>query len=866
MKKYLFFILLILTEFNLDMNAQTGRELTFQKWALTPPMGWNSWDCYGPSVIEDQVKANANYMATHLKQYGWEYIVVDIRWYVDNQKGGAYNDFKKSEFIIDEFGRYLPSPKRFPSSVNGAGFKPLADYIHSKGLKFGIHIMRGVPVTAVNQKLPIKASKKTAADIYSTELQCSWLRDNYTVLADKEGAQEYYNSIFELYSSWGVDFVKVDDLARPYHQGEIEMIRNAIDKTGRAMVLSMSPGETPVAKVEHARTHANMWRTVDDFWDRWPLLSYQFEICNKWAPYITPGAWPDADMLPLGQIEIYNDGGKGRWTKFSKAEQYNMMTLWTIFKSPLIFGGNMPQNDEFTNSLLTNKEVLAAHKYSVNNCQWFNQNGQVGWTADDPTSGDKYVALFNNGDDGFIDQSCSLYRSGNISRLSTNYGVNIDLPLSGESKELFLIVNDGGDGNTNDFADWINPTLYKTNGDSIKLTDLNWEYANSGRNHVVKFQNASEGALTVNGSTYNNGIGTHSKSIILFEIPKGCVRFKAFAGLDKAGTDQTDGASVEFMIAVKDPKVKNFDINRANVHSGRISKTMQREGVNITANITGAKKLYLVVSEAGDNPYYDHADWINPMLYKANGDSLSLTSLKWVNATSGFGNAQVNLSVDSKPLTVNGKTYTYGIGTHANSAIEFDLPSGYTRFKSYCGFDDEVLKSNFGTTVEFFVFTQNPANYSESPLKIDLKELGYKGNCRIRNLWAQKDTGVFSGTQFAPKIEIHGASLYRISSLEPKEGIAMHMSASKVKIISPDSLIVDVKVWAEKPGEKLTGSVVFMQNVEIVGIVPIDSLGKAQYIAYGLKPGVYTFTARYSGNTNYSPKDSNKITVKVEKK
>jgi hypothetical protein len=366
-------------------------------------MGWNSWDCYGPSVNEEQVKANADYMAANLKQYGWEYIVVDIRWYVDNQKGGAYNPFNNSTFIYDKFGRYQPSPARFPSSVNGAGFKPLADYIHSKGLKFGIHIMRGVPIVAVNEKLPIMGSNKTAADIYSTQQQCPWLRDNYTVLAEKEGAQQYYNSIFELYASWGVDFVKVDDLARPYHKDEIEMIRKAIDKTGRSIVLSMSPGETPLSQAIHAQTHANMWRIVDDFWDKWSHLSYQFDVAAKWAPYITPGAWPDADMLPLGQLEIYNDGGKGHRTRFTRPEQYSLMTLWSIFKSPLIFGGNLPQNDSFTNSLITNKEVLDVHRYSVNNQQWFRKNGMVGWTADDSRNGRKYLALFNNGDSGFKD-------------------------------------------------------------------------------------------------------------------------------------------------------------------------------------------------------------------------------------------------------------------------------------------------------------------------------------------------------------------------------------------------------------------------------------------------------------------------------
>ncbi len=754
-------LLLLVT---LKLQAQTDHELPFQKWALTPPMGWNSWDCYGPSVTESQVKANADYMAANLKQFGWEYIVVDIRWYVDNQKGGAYNDFNKSDFIIDEYGRYLPSPQRFPSSVSGAGFKPLADYIHSKGLKFGIHIMRGVPVIAVNQKLPIKGNNKTAVDIFSPDQQCSWLHDNYTILANKEGAQEYYNSILELYASWGVDFIKVDDLSRPYHQDEIEMIRKAIDKTGRPIVLSMSPGETPIEKADHARTHANMWRTVDDFWDRWNLLSYQFDVCSKWAPYSVPGAWPDADMLPLGQIEIFNDGGTGRWTKFTKAEQYCMMTLWTIFKSPLIFGGNMPQNDDFTNSLLTNEEVLQMHKTSVNNKQWFKKNGHVAWTAEDPVSGDKYLALFNNGDDGFIDPACILYRSGNISRLSTDHGINIDIELPDDCKELFLIVNDGGDGNTNDFANWINSTLFRDNGDSLKLTDMDWEYATAGQHKVTKNKNVTDETLSINDKTFYNGIGTYSKSIILFHLPEGCVRFKTFAGLDKAGIKQPDGASVEFMVSVKDPKVKNFDINKAAAHSGRISKTMQKEGTFLNADITGAEKLYLVVSEAGDNPYYDHADWINPVIYSANGDSMLLTLLKWNSASSGFGSVQINKSIDSKSLTINRKVYSNGIGTHANSVIEYDLPAGFTRFKTFCGIDDEVLSSPFGTTVEFIVFTQKPVSQSFEPVEIDLSELGFTEECFIRDLWQRTELGSYSSNDmFAPLIEKHGAGLFRIS-------------------------------------------------------------------------------------------------------
>ena len=175
-------------------------------------MGWNSWDCYGPTVFEYEVKANADYMAKYLKKYGWEYIVVDIRWYVENDKSHGYNE-KDAIFVMDEYGRFPPALNRFPSATNGKGFKPLADYVHGKGLKFGIHIMRGMPVVAVKKNTPVLGSDAKLQDIYSTEGQCMWLKDMYTIVAGKHGAQEYYNSIFQLYASWGVDFVKIDDLS-----------------------------------------------------------------------------------------------------------------------------------------------------------------------------------------------------------------------------------------------------------------------------------------------------------------------------------------------------------------------------------------------------------------------------------------------------------------------------------------------------------------------------------------------------------------------------------------------------------------------------------------------------------------------------
>lgn len=407
----------------------------FKEWAKTPPMGWNSWDCYGPTVKEDEIKSNADYMAEKLKPYGWEYIVVDIRWFVENDKAGGYNQ-TDPRYVLDEYGRYQPAVNRFPSAADGKGFKPLADYVHSKGLKFGIHIMRGIPKEAVSQKMPIKGTDGITADqIYSTDLQCKWLRDNYTIVADKPGAQEYYNSLFDMYAEWGVDFVKIDDMSRPYHQAEIELVRNAIDQCGRPIVLSLSPGETPIENAAHVREHANMWRMVDDVWDLWRDVKHLFEVSQQWYPYIASGTWPDCDMIPLGRISIRGERGEERMTRLTRDEQYSLMTLFTIFRSPLMFGGDLPSNDEFTLSLLTNEEVLRMHRESTDVFQLFQDKEKVGISSRNATTGEVYLALFNISDD-----KQDMKISVNLKSIGLNGDVEVMNMWTGES--LGKISND----------------------------------------------------------------------------------------------------------------------------------------------------------------------------------------------------------------------------------------------------------------------------------------------------------------------------------------------------------------------------------------------------------------------------------------
>jgi len=369
--------------------------------AATPPMGWNSWDGYGTTVNEDQFKANADWFAKHLKPFGWQYVVIDMEWFVTNPK--PEGNSKSSKFSIDSFGRYTPAVQRFPSAASGAGFKPMADYVHSLGLKFGIHILRGIPKEAVDKNLPIEGTPFHAKDAADTSATCPWNPDNYGLDAQKPGAQAYDDSIALLYASWGVDFIKVDCIAsRPYLGDEIRMLSEALRKTGRPIVLSLSPGAAPLDKVDEMRKYAQMWRISDDVWDLWHStvpypqgLGDQFANVAKWAGLAHPGHWPDADMLPLGRLGPAPGWGQARNTKLSHDEQRTLVTLWCIFPSPLMIGGELPAADEWTLSLLTNTEVLAADQHSTENHPVITTDKTIVWLANSETKGSSYLAIFN---------------------------------------------------------------------------------------------------------------------------------------------------------------------------------------------------------------------------------------------------------------------------------------------------------------------------------------------------------------------------------------------------------------------------------------------------------------------------------------
>lgn len=540
----------------------------FDAWADTPPMGWNSWDSYGSSVTETEVRSNAQYMADNLKEFGWEYVVVDIRWYVDNPGDHGYTPFNQTQFNYNSDGIMTPSLNRFASTNDGT-FTQLASDIHGMGLKFGLHMMRGINrefYDNANKNDTIGNTQHTFGDLVTVSNGAGWLNDNYG-LQKNEAAQAWYDLMIGTYASWGMDYIKVDDLSAPnYRTGEVEMLRSAIDKahrdTGRQIALSTSPG--PTADIDnnftldpniaqHVQNNANLWRITNDLWDNWDHVYDMFERAHNWSPYRSEGHWPDNDMLPLGRLGIRAHTGGDRMSNLTQDEQRTLMSFWSITRSPLMFGGDLPSNDAFTLSLLNNPEVIEVNQHSSNNQQLFRTNDQVAWIADAPGGG-KYLAVFNlKGEfDSLLSEAA--FVSDLITNETPGRSTPISVDVSGQDR-LYLLVDDGDGAGPDpdvfdyDWADWVNMELQGADG-TTSLTDLPWVNATSGwQGPEVGLNNEGNGPLRIDGVEYEDGIGTHSLSVIEYELPEGSTTLTGLAGLDDGGANQSGAtSSVRFAV------------------------------------------------------------------------------------------------------------------------------------------------------------------------------------------------------------------------------------------------------------------------------------------------------------------------------
>ena len=287
-----------------------------------------------------------------------------------------------------------------PPAENALPVKEITIYVTGAVNKPGlVKVAEGAraadAINACGGLLPIADSDYRCDQAADPNSVCAWNPDMYGLKADLPAAQAYYDSIFRLYAAWGVDYVKCDDIAREYPrcQREIEIISAACRHCGRDMVLSLSPGPAPLEHAEHLKKYANLWRITDDFWDEWRLLAAMFERAEKWCLHAGPGHWPDADMLPVGALRQCCE--KGDWTHFTQAEQRTMMTLWCMLRSPLMIGGDLPKNDEFTLKLLTNQAVLDIEKTSWCAHPLYTTAEECAWIAPRRDGQGAYAAVFN---------------------------------------------------------------------------------------------------------------------------------------------------------------------------------------------------------------------------------------------------------------------------------------------------------------------------------------------------------------------------------------------------------------------------------------------------------------------------------------
>lgn len=382
--------------------------------APTPPLGWNSFDSYGVYLHEKAAMENLEAMGKHLEPYGYEYFVIDNGWFGEYKlKPGTLYPLEKhaADVRLNEYGHVVPSKTYFPG-----GLTRITKRCHELGLKFGIHMMRGIPRKAYDMNLPIKGTSFKARDIADIEPKnnCTWCTYNYGVDMSKPGAQEWYDGLIQHLADMGVDMIKYDDIV-PY-PAEVEAVAKAIQKTGKPILLSLSPGNKASPDAIKSFQKAQMLRVTQDVWDHAHYIDDCFDAWNKWRGKESENFWIDMDMIPFGQLlmmspkkEMQGEGGEKavrlaghgyrRWQQFSQEQMFTFITLRALSASPLMVGGDLPTMDGFSLRLLTDPDMLACNQNGVMGRRVSQNDGIEVWQT--PEKGGKkngWVGVFNRTD------------------------------------------------------------------------------------------------------------------------------------------------------------------------------------------------------------------------------------------------------------------------------------------------------------------------------------------------------------------------------------------------------------------------------------------------------------------------------------
>jgi hypothetical protein len=355
---------------------------------LTPLLGWSSWSFIRRTPTADKIEAQADAMVSSgLKDVGYRNVNVDDFWYQCPGSQGPN---------VDEFGRWVIDATKFPSSGSRNGIQAVADYVHSKGLKFGLYMTPGISHQAVVQNTAIEGTPYHAADIATTASENNYnCRGMVGIDYSKPGAQEFIDSWAKQFASWDVDYLKLDGVGS-FDVPDLVAWSTALRSTGRPIHLELS-NNLAIGSAATWKQYSNGWRTGGDVecycgpggasypLTDWSHVSSRFNQVANWAPYGGPGGFNDYDSIEVGNGS--NDG-------LTLTERKTQMSLWALAASPFILGTDLTNLDPTDLALLKNTDVLAVDQDAIDATRIVNANGQQVFTKKEP-NGDAIVGLFN---------------------------------------------------------------------------------------------------------------------------------------------------------------------------------------------------------------------------------------------------------------------------------------------------------------------------------------------------------------------------------------------------------------------------------------------------------------------------------------
>jgi hypothetical protein len=375
--------------------------------APTPPMGWNSYDAYGTYCHEQACYDNLKVFVEKFKPLGYDYFVIDGGWYIEYEffSGTILPTADKGHNVnINEYGYFIPSKCYFPNGIKG-----IADECHKNGVKFGVHILRGMPRKAFELDTPVKGTTYTARDIANTNSVCPWNHRTYGIDTSKPGAQVYYDGWIQQLADWGIDFIKADDIVT--YPDEIDAVLKAIKKCGRPIVLSLSPGQRVLGSEIKLYEKADMLRVTGDVWDTQYDINKCFDAWLTWQYVpVREGFWLDMDMIPFGELQVMLPKSIGgnvaitgthRFDRLTVAQKETLITIRAMSASPLFMSGVLMTLDEDSLRLLTHQDMIACNQNGVMGHLAASAHGiQIWMVAEKGTEGKKgWIGIFNRTDE-----------------------------------------------------------------------------------------------------------------------------------------------------------------------------------------------------------------------------------------------------------------------------------------------------------------------------------------------------------------------------------------------------------------------------------------------------------------------------------